>query len=408
TPETQAPSSENVRTVSGTLVIRQLTGDGSYTELRSFPDANDKALLTLKEDGTASEESITVSDLPCWTDLSRISLAFLAEGSSSSVLAVIPESDIISFDYRDASTQDAAFTVTSPDGTVFTSTIKITLTRSAHQLSGAECLDQTCSVCGQTFTASKDHTPGAAATCTSPQTCETCGTVLASALGHDWQAANCTAPKTCKRCHATEGAALGHDLRDDWSTASASTNTEHGSQTRSCHREGCDHKETRALNILGSAADNSITGLTEGGQYDLNARLSFTAVGAAMGNTSPIPGDVRYVPSSWNIQTVTGKFSDNFSGAFSISKAGSYTVTVSFQKQVYDTSWKNTNIADSKSVTFRVGQLISGNPVNGTVDGVRIIPQTGDETPLVPIIIAFVTAILVIVGGIVFLRRRKR
>ena len=42
--------------------------------------------------------------------------------------------------------------------------------------------------------------------------------VVLGHLGHDWVAATCTAPKTCSRCGATEGNALGHDFADVWSS----------------------------------------------------------------------------------------------------------------------------------------------------------------------------------------------
>ena len=57
------------------------------------------------------------------------------------------------------------------------------------------CLDDgvktyACSLCGETKTepiiSGKRHTPGAAATCTTPQKCTVCGTQLAAALGHNY------------------------------------------------------------------------------------------------------------------------------------------------------------------------------------------------------------------------------
>ena len=42
--------------------------------------------------------------------------------------------------------------------------------------------------------------------------------VVIGHLGHDWVAATCTTPKTCSRCDATEGNALGHDFADVWSS----------------------------------------------------------------------------------------------------------------------------------------------------------------------------------------------
>ena len=55
------------------------------------------------------------------------------------------------------------------------------------------------------------HTPGSAATCTSPQVCTTCDAVLAAALGHNpGAAATCTAAQTCTRCGIVINAAHGH------------------------------------------------------------------------------------------------------------------------------------------------------------------------------------------------------
>lgn len=42
--------------------------------------------------------------------------------------------------------------------------------------------------------------------------------VVLGHLGHDWSDATCTAPKTCSRCGATEGNALGHDFAVSWSS----------------------------------------------------------------------------------------------------------------------------------------------------------------------------------------------
>ena len=42
--------------------------------------------------------------------------------------------------------------------------------------------------------------------------------VVIGHLGHDFAPATCTTPKTCSRCGATEGNALGHDFADVWSS----------------------------------------------------------------------------------------------------------------------------------------------------------------------------------------------
>ena len=69
----------------------------------------------------------------------------------------------------------------------------------------------TCLVCGATKTETlpvKDHTPGPAATCTSPQKCTDCGTQLKAALGHNFSGSYyfSTHPheeyQKCTRCNA--------------------------------------------------------------------------------------------------------------------------------------------------------------------------------------------------------------
>lgn len=42
--------------------------------------------------------------------------------------------------------------------------------------------------------------------------------VVIGKLGHDWVDATCTTPKACSRCDATEGTPLGHDFADVWSS----------------------------------------------------------------------------------------------------------------------------------------------------------------------------------------------
>ena len=67
---------------------------------------------------------------------------------------------------------------------------------------------ETCSRCDYTTyeeIEATGHTPGAAATCTTAQTCDVCGTVLAEALGHDYQNGYCDV------CGTIDEAALEED-----------------------------------------------------------------------------------------------------------------------------------------------------------------------------------------------------
>ena len=88
-----------------------------------------------------------------------------------------------------------------------------------------------CSRCHETYADGKvsatGHTPGEAATCTSPQTCKACGVALAQAIGHDYKSTvtkpTCTEQGyttfECSRCHETYAdgkvSATGHTPGED-------------------------------------------------------------------------------------------------------------------------------------------------------------------------------------------------
>ena len=117
---------------------------------------------------------------------------------------------------------------------------------------------ETCSRCEYTTyreIAATGHTPGAAATCTTPQTCTECGAILVDALGHKTvshlgQDATCTEAgwkpyETCENCDYTtyeEIPALGHSFTSYVSNNDA-TCTEDGTETAKCDR--CDVTDTR-------------------------------------------------------------------------------------------------------------------------------------------------------------------
>lgn len=53
------------------------------------------------------------------------------------------------------------------------------------------------------------------ATCTTPDTCQTCGATRGTALGHNWTTATCLAVSTCQRCGITTGGLGAHSWDDD-------------------------------------------------------------------------------------------------------------------------------------------------------------------------------------------------
>lgn len=145
----------------------------------------------------------------------------------------------------------------------------------------------TCSRCDADRTqsiAAKGHTPGAAATCVSPQTCTVCGAVLNEAGSHT-VITDVAVPATCTEDGKTEGShcsvcgevfeaqeivpKLGHDY-GAYSQTKAPTCTTLGEEKATCSR--CGAETTRTVAALGhlSVTDPAVpatcteTGLTDG------------------------------------------------------------------------------------------------------------------------------------------------
>ena len=169
--------------------------------------------------------------------------------------------------------------------------------------------------------------------------------------------------------------------------------------------------------------ENKITGIDANGKYDTNSKITFTAVGAGMDNESPKKGDTRYLPGSWKITETRTWDAAPYTATFRVSKAGQYTLAVTFKLQKYNGSkWENTGSESSKKVTFNVSQAasvtatITPNPsVTGTITpnpsvtgtNKKSAVQTGDSTPIVPFAIILVAAAACI-GGILVYRKNKK
>ena len=159
--------------------------------------------------------------------------------------------------------------------------------------------------------------------------------------------------------------------------------------------------------------ENKITGIDANGKYDTNSKITFTAVGAGMDNESPKKGDTRYLPGSWKITETRTWDAAPYTATFRVSKAGQYTLAVTFKQQKYNGSkWENTGSESSKKITFNVSQAasvtatITPNPsVTGT--NKKSAVQTGDSTPIVPFAIILVAAAACI-GGILVYRKNKK
>jgi len=101
------------------------------------------------------------------------------------------------------------------DGNTIYSSIQSFTTKSTHTHTpgaAATCTTaQTCTSCGATIKAALGHSKGAAATCTTAQTCTRCSYVYQDKLGHQkGAAATCTTAQTCTRCDYVYQDKLGH------------------------------------------------------------------------------------------------------------------------------------------------------------------------------------------------------
>lgn len=142
---------------------------------------------------------------------------------------------------------------------------------------------------------------------------------------------------------------------------------------------------------------NAIHDIVSGGEYLKGQTISFTAVGNGMDNTNPNPGDYRYRPSGYQIGSVSGNWNNApYTTRMAINAVGQYTLTVNYSKDVFDgNNWVASGEYDSKSITFYVVNALS--------------VQTGDSSPIIPLIIAAVGALLVIVVlMVVRIKRRRR
>ena len=160
-----------------------------------------------------------------------------------------------------------------------------------------------------------------------------------------------------------------------------------------------------------SASDNKITGIDPDGKYDTNTKITFTAVGAGMDNTSPKKGDTRYQPKSWKITETRTWDTEPYTATFRVSKPGEYTLKVTFGQQKYDgSSWKDTGTQSESTVTFKVSQaeVLTATPSPAvTQTNQKSAVQTGDNTPIMTFVIILIVAV-VCIGGILVYRKKKK
>ena len=162
---------------------------------------------------------------------------------------------------------------------------------------------------------------------------------------------------------------------------------------------------------IASAENNTITGIDYNGVYTTQSKISFTAVGAGMDNTSPRKGDTRYKPKSWTVLNNTlGWDAAPYTASFGLAKSGDYTLKVNFEQQQYDgNSWQPTNTTDTRQVSFSITKA------NVTAPGADLTPaisktgavKTGDSTQILPFICILIIAAGAI-GGVVFYKKKNK
>ena len=172
-----------------------------------------------------------------------------------------------------------------------------------------------------------------------------------------------------------------------------------------------------------SPTQNTITGLNA--SYNKGATVTFTMNGAGADNPSE-EGNERYVPVKYKIGNSEFKFEDNqnpkLAKSFTISTAGTYTLTVTFQKQVYDAEsgkWKNVDgVTDTKTATVKINATTTSTGTlskTGTASKTTTTTtsttskaknaKTGDETPVGAVVTVFVLAGAAVV--VLIARKRK-
>ena len=162
---------------------------------------------------------------------------------------------------------------------------------------------------------------------------------------------------------------------------------------------------------IASAENNTITGIDYNGVYTTQSKISFTAVGAGMDNTSPRKGDTRYKPKSWTVLNNTlGWDAAPYTASFGLAKSGDYTLKVNFEQQKYDgNSWQPTNTTDTRQVSFSITKA------NVTAPEADLTPaisktgavKTGDSTQILPFICILIIAAGAI-GGVVFYKKKNK
>ncbi|WP_352408241.1 S-layer homology domain-containing protein [Lawsonibacter hominis] len=268
-----------------------------------------------------------------------------------------------------------------------------------HTSTESDCTkDDVCSVCHEVIRKAGEHVWGEpdvtkAATCTEAGsqtlTCTSCGakeTQEIPALGHDYQAVvtqpTCTeqgyTTHTCSRCDDSYVDdyvdALGHDW-GEWEVTKPATETEDGSQTRTCQRAGCGATETETISKwpqqelewpfnIGETVSHTY------GAPDFRAEAT---------NNSTDGGEVTYTSSNTDVATVASN------GLVTIQNAGTTTITATaaaVTDKYAKTEISYTLVVNKKSLTITANDhtITYGEaPANGGYTASGFVKGEGDS-----------------------------
>ena len=104
------------------------------------------------------------------------------------------------------------------------------------------------------------------------------------------------------------------------------------------------------------AFDGKIDGITQNGTYYRDTKLTASAIGTGMNQTSPSAWDSRWIPKnwSWNEKDFRTWDAAPYDVTFVLDKIGDYKLTVGYELQEYTSgSWKGTGQTKSVSVSFK-------------------------------------------------------
>ena len=184
---------------------------------------------------------------------------------------------------------------------------------------------------------------------------------------------------------------------DTWLVNSANAEAARPDRFETTLTMPADHVSVQALYKDGpSVNDNKIGGITADSVYMRGETFTFSATGAGMENADPNPGDFRWKPSGYRIGSASGTFTnDRYAASMAVNAMGNYTLYVDYKKEVWNgTSWEANGATDTRSVSFVV---TAPNAV-----------QTGDDTPILPFVIAAGAALILIILLVVLRVRKKK